>query len=1045
MAPASPDFDEPGAGRDGGNLLPHWRVAALPPHHVPRPRLIEALSRAAVSLVEAPAGYGKSVLAAELSRHLGIACAWVALAAADDEPSVLAGSVRRSLKAAKLSDLAAALAGGEGGAWPDRLLDALADLDEPLLLVLDDAHHLDNPSCAASIRRLASSLQRPHRLVVLTRRVDPHLEPLGSIGAVRLTVGEVAFDRAEIARLVESLSGDRPTATQLTHLVEATGGWASALVLAASARGTTSTLGDGGLAAAGSAPARQAAVMSALVEGFLGRLSGSLRDAVAELAHLPYLSPRVVAALTRDETSFEQMINAGVPLARTASGWWEMPGPVAAHLARRGPIAAASAQRAAATYAAEGDLVQAVRLLVGTGLAAQAAELIEQRPPGEIEELGWAEVRHVVEALSDDELRRHPRALLQLSRVAETGYRMDIRRQAIERAVALVEEQGVDAVLRREIEAERARDLVWDEATRGEAGRLARAVVDASGEDETAARARALDALGRLRSWWSDDGPHDDAEALLEESARLSRHLGQPIWAARALVPLSMGLHFALCRYERALSIIDEVLGLLPARSAYRCTVLTFAVTVLTELGRLDEATGAVAEVREIAAATGEEWMLAYASWSEAEVRSRAGDRDGTLRAVREARNHRAAWFDETPGIEFLAQTADFLDRVGELDLAMEHLEEARARMTGFERVVRVYEAAVLGRSGDALLAEQVIAATLERADLDPQERWPIMLLRAAAALRRGDPQAGALAAAAFETCASLGIPDAPLRREPEAARALLPLAAAAGCAAAGDLNGAGRLTISLLGGFELRRDGRRLEPPAGRPAAAVRIVAASGARLHAEALIEVLWPGVDLATGRNRLKNLLSRLRTAVGDVLVRDGELVALARGATVDSELFEREATEALAAPPRGTDRAAGLALAALGRYRGELLPDDRYEPWAAQPRERLRLRQLELLDLLAAHAEERGEVDGAIRLLQRAIDTEPYDERRALRLAGLFASQGRVGSARGALRRARAALESLGLEPSSALDEMQSRLGSDARRIAALHPYREGRDP
>jgi DNA-binding SARP family transcriptional activator len=489
-----------------------------------------------------------------------------------------------------------------------------------------------------------------------------------------------------------------------------------------------------------------------------------------------------------------------------------------------------------------------------------------------------------------------------------------------------------------------------------------------------------------------------------------------------------MGLHFAQCRYERALAILDEALALLPARTPYRLTVLNFRITVLDELGRYREAAAAVAEMREIAAAVREEWLYAYTSWSEAEMCSLSGDREGTVRAILDVRQHQAAWFDETPGVEFLAQAADFLDRVGEHEMAAGHLAVARVRMAGFERVVRVYEAAVLGRSGDPGPAGRVIAATLDRADLDPQERWPIMVLRAYAALRRGDPAAGALAASAFDFCRALGVAEGPLRREPAAARALLPLAAAAGSGAAADLlSHVTKVSVSLLGGFELRRGGDVLETPPGRPARAVRAVAAAGGRLHAEELIEVLWPDTEPDTGRNRLKNLLSRLKNAVGDVLVRDGESVALAPGAELDTVLFEAEAREALAAAARGDDhRAAALGLAALARYRGDLLPADLYETWADQPRNHLRRCHLELLDLLARHAQSAGEVDNAIRLIRRAIESEPYDEHRYLRLASLLAAQGWVGSARATIRQARAALGELGLPLSAELSALERSL-------------------
>jgi DNA-binding SARP family transcriptional activator len=994
----------------------HWKATALPWHHIARPRLVSRLLSAPVGVVEAPAGYGKSVLASELSGALGTACVWVALAPADDEAAVLVGSIRRAVKAARLSDLSSVLGTADPAGWPDRFLDALVDLTEPLLLVVDDTHHLTTPECAALVLRLASGMSPPHHMVVVARRLHQRLEGIRAIpGVAQLAAGDIAFTLDETAQLAEVLTGSRPGEDDLRALAETTGGWASAVVLAAPGRGPTCGPGHGpdlGVLAAGD----RSRIMGGLVESFLGRLSWADRSAVIQLSHLPYLSPHVVEAVTGRSGLFDLMVGAGLPLARTATGWWEIPGPVAALLARRAGLQPESARAAAAAYAAEGDLVVALRLLVTSGLAEQAASLIESLAPAETEQLGWAEMHAVVEALPERALDRYPRVLLHLGRVAETGYRMDLRREAIDRALRIVSHGRADPRIRRELDAERARDLVWDETTRAEAGTLARAVIARAGDDEAAARARALDALGRLRSWWSEDGPHEDAEAMLEESARLANRIGQPVWAARALVPLAMGLHFALCRYDRALAIIDRVLALLPARTPYRSTVLNFRVTILSELGRYREAAADVAQMRGIAAAIRDEWLYACASWSDAELSSASGDREATVRAVLDVHRHRAAWFDETPGTEFLAQAADYLDRVGEHQMAVEHLGQARSRAVGFERVVRVYEAAVLGRSGDPAQAEEIIAATLARPDLDPQERWPIMVLRAYAALRVGDPAAGALAASAFDTCRLLGVPEGPLRREPVVAEALLPVAAAAGSKAAADLlGGAATYTVSLLGGFELRRHGRRIDLPAGRPAKAVRAVAASGGQVHAEVLIDALWPDVDLATGRNRLKNLLSRLRAAAGDVLEREGDMIRLASCAESDAALFEAEAGHALAAWSAGEHhRAAAIGLSALSRYHGELLPADRYEPWASQSRERVRLRYLELLDRLATRAQAEGEVDDAIRLMQRAIDAEPYDEHRYVRLANLLASQGRAGSARAALRQARAALGELDLD-------------------------------
>jgi hypothetical protein len=321
--------------------MPAGPGLALPPHHVARPRLVRRLVGAAVSVIEAPAGYGKSVLAAELSAALGIPHPWVALAPADDDVATLAGSVRRALKVGRLSDLSAVLISAGPSTWADRLLDALADVGEPLLLILDDAHHLAAEDCAAAVLRLASGMPPPHRLVLTARQLPAQLEPVRAIlGVCHLGPSDLAFRPDEAARLIEALRGGLPGGEHLAEMFEAAGGWASALVLTATApyessgpsgpavgvraHGGADGRTDGG-AAGGHRPVPGAAVIGAAVTGILVRLSVAERSALTQLAHLPYLSPQVVEEVTGQQATFDRLVRAGVPLARVASGWWEMP------------------------------------------------------------------------------------------------------------------------------------------------------------------------------------------------------------------------------------------------------------------------------------------------------------------------------------------------------------------------------------------------------------------------------------------------------------------------------------------------------------------------------------------------------------------------------------------------------------------------------------------------------------------------------------------------------------------------------------------------
>jgi ATP/maltotriose-dependent transcriptional regulator MalT/DNA-binding SARP family transcriptional activator len=1006
--------------------IPERDVSSSGGEFVERGRLADALLASRVGLIEAGAGFGKSVLAWQYRRRLGVATALVPIGPPDDNAAIFTASLRRALLAARLSDLASATNVDDPVAALDGLLDALVSSESPLLVILDDAHHLSGTEASALVVRLARSLPAPHRLLVTARRLGPSLEPLRTLGGTAcLDTEALSFTKTEASDLVCSYLGRPPPDRQLSVLLEATRGWATALVLAATS-GAIAEGGDVGAAGGGD-------VIAPLLRTITEMLQPAELAGAVQLAHLPLLSGEVSDAVTGIDGLLDRLVAAGIPLARTSAGWWEVPGPVTSQLASRAALAPETAQAAAGVYGAHGELLAAFRLLLSAGLDTDAARLLAGISPERADDIGWATLRDFVDELPAAAVEAHPRVLLHLARVAETAHRADLRTAALERASDAVTKQGEDGdgVLWREVDAERARDLVWDERTRGEAKALATSVIAGAGEEETTARARALDVLGRLVSWFSAEGPQPEAEGLLEESGRLARRIGQRTWEAQALVALAMGFFFALCRYERALATLDEVLAQLPARSRYRGLVQSFRSDVLVELGRFAEAEASIDDMREIGRAVREEWVLAYAGWSEAALASYIGDGPRTVRAVADADSHRDVWYEQPSGVEFLVCAADHLDRVGEHELAGEYLLKAQARMAGVERPVRVFGAAILGRSGDPVEAGEVIEAALAGEDLEPQERWPLLVMRANAARRRGDPRAGALAAEAFETCRDLGHPQGPLVRERVVAEALLPLAVAAGStAAAALLSAADRLAVELLGGFEVRRGGRAVDLPPGRPAKAVRAVAAAGGRMHAEELLEILWPEADLQAGRNRLRNLLSRLRAAAGEVLVRDQEVVMLAPGFELDAAVFETQARSALTAASGGdTSHSVGLARSALALYRGDLLPDDRYESWAAGPRERLKTTFVELLDLLAADAERRDEVDEAVRVLRRATEAEPYDESRYVHVAELLVSQGRTGSARAVLGRVRAALDELGLDPSRSLATLEAEIGGE----------------
>lgn len=230
---------------------------------------------------------------------------------------------------------------------------------------------------------------------------------------------------------------------------------------------------------------------------------------------------------------------------------------------------------------------------------------------------------------------------------------------------------------------------------------------------------------------------------------------------------------------------------------------------------------------------------------------------------------------------------------------------------------------------------------------------------------------------------------------------------------------------ISLLGGFHVTVDGLPVPDDRWRrrqAAALVKILSlAPNRRLHREVVIDLLWPELTLDQAGPRLHKAAHYARRAldVADGVVLGDDTVALLPDASVsvDAVEFERRARDAEAANDRDA------ATEALSSYAGDLLPDDLYEPWCDDGRERLRLLHLSLLRLA-------GRWEDVIRL-------DPADE--AAHLA-LMRGHAEAGDRRAALRQFERMTQALHRELGVAPSEDAVRLRDElmAQGVDALSP-------
>ena len=241
--------------------LTKFQSPKIGPTFLARPHLLRRLDAGLVNkvtLVSAPAGFGKSTLVSSWSNRLSRVTpqeggpprrtAWLSLDAEDNLLPQFTTYLVGAIESAYPQSCRGVLELLEHRPAPD--IETLADLlsnsvsrlEDPLVLFLDDLHAITDASIYAFLTRLIEYAPAQVHLVLVSR-VDPPL-PLnrwraqGSLNELRLH--ELAFTLEETAAFLNKHLDDAPTAALIETLYERTEGWEVGLWLAVLAlRGRT--------------------------------------------------------------------------------------------------------------------------------------------------------------------------------------------------------------------------------------------------------------------------------------------------------------------------------------------------------------------------------------------------------------------------------------------------------------------------------------------------------------------------------------------------------------------------------------------------------------------------------------------------------------------------------------------------------------------------------------------------------------------------------------------------------------------------------------
>ena len=216
---------------------------ALSPDILPRPQLIERLENGRyrkLTLISAPAGYGKSILATLWANACSCPVAWLSLDKNDNDVSVFLGYFVAAMQTLfpNCCGKTEGLLNVEQTVPLDFLTAALindtVNLSEPIVIALDDYHLIENSDIQQLVSALIQHQSEQIHLLLVTRQ-----DPLLSLPSLRaknqlteIRSDDLRFGEDETRQFLENVLGERVDDELVTKISERTENWPAGLRLA---------------------------------------------------------------------------------------------------------------------------------------------------------------------------------------------------------------------------------------------------------------------------------------------------------------------------------------------------------------------------------------------------------------------------------------------------------------------------------------------------------------------------------------------------------------------------------------------------------------------------------------------------------------------------------------------------------------------------------------------------------------------------------------------------------------------------------------------
>ncbi len=647
-------------------------IPPLRPHVVIRSRLLERLNEGLhrkLTLIAAPAGFGKTTLVSAWVAGCDRQVAWLSLEEGENDPTLFL-----TYLVAALQTIAPTIGEGVLGVLQSpqpppteailtALLNEITTLPGHFVLVLDDYHVIDAQAVDMAFTYLVEHLPPQMHLVIATRE-DPQL-PLARLRArshlTELRAADLRFTASEASAFLSQVMGLSLSAEDIAALEDHTEGWIAGLQLAALSMQGHQDVSGFIRAFAGD----HRYIVDYLVAEVLQRQPAPVRSFLLQTSILDRLNGPLCDAVTGQEEGNARLeaLERGnffvVPLDDKRH-WYRyhhlFAEVLSAHLMAEQPDQVATLhRRASAWYEQHGSVADAIRHALAAEDFGRAADLVELAVPAmrrnrqEATVLGW------LKALPDELVRARPvlsvhyagTLLLNgelegvLARLRDAEQWLDTKTDMGELALASSAEMVV-------VDEEEFRGLPGSIAIYRAAIALAlgdvadtmkyaRRVLDLVPEDDHLRRGSAAGFLGL--AYWTRGDLEAAHRSYAECMARVQRagHISDAIGCSIALadIRISQGrLREAMSTYERGLQLATEQSALLLRGAADMHVGMS---ELHLERDDLDAATQHLLRSKELGELAGlrqnrYRWRVAMAR-----IRKAEGDLAGALDLLQEA------------------------------------------------------------------------------------------------------------------------------------------------------------------------------------------------------------------------------------------------------------------------------------------------------------------------------------------------------------------------------------------------------------------------